>query len=67
MHKCYSDIERRNAISSFARIDAEPKAKSLRANVLSGRGDERNGALLSLNALDAGYRIVSCEIGGDNS
>lgn len=61
---CYLDAGRRGAISSFARIDAEGGLARLRDDLASGRWAERNGALLELDALDVGYRIVVCEIDG---
>ncbi len=54
----------RGGMSSFARIDAEAGLARLRADLSSGRWAERNRALLALDALDLGYRIVRCEIGG---
>jgi SAM-dependent methyltransferase len=62
--ECYLETERRNAISSFARIDAEPGLVKLRADLPSGRWTERNRSLLGLDALDVGYRVVCCEIAG---
>lgn len=62
--ECYLDAERRNAISSFARIDAEAGLAKLHADLSSGRWAERNRALLALDVLDAGYRIVCCELDG---
>lgn len=62
--ECYLNAERRSVISSFARIDAEPGLAKLRADLSSGRWVERNRPLLALDELDAGYRIVRCEIGG---
>lgn len=59
--ECYLEPERRAAISSFARIDAAPGLARLRIDLESGRWTERNRALLSLDALDAGYRLVICE------
>jgi hypothetical protein len=61
---CYLDAGRRGAISSFARIDAEGGLARLRDDLAGGRWAERNGALLKLDALDVGYRIVVCEIDG---
>jgi SAM-dependent methyltransferase len=61
--ECYLDPERRSAISSFARIDAEPGLAKLRADLSSGRWSERNRHLLDLDALDVGYRLVCCDIG----
>jgi len=65
--ECYLDAERRSAISSFARIDAEPGLSRLRADLSSGRWAERNRHLLTLEALDAGYRIMWCETSGTSS
>lgn len=60
--KSYLDAEARSAISSFARIDAEAGLARLRDDLSSGRWAERNGHLLTLDAIDAGYRLVRCEI-----
>ena len=60
----YLDADRRGAMSTFARIDAGPGLAKLRADLSSGRWAERNGHLLALEALDLGYRLVCCEIGG---
>ena len=62
--EAYLDADIRSAMSSFARIDAEPGLARLRADLSSGRWAERNRHLLDLDALDLGYRIVCCEIGG---
>jgi len=64
--ECYLDAERRRAISSFARIDAEAGLAKLRTDLSSGRWAERNRPLLALDTLDVGYRIVCCEIDGAN-
>lgn len=58
----YLEADRRAAISSFARINAEPGLRRLRADIASGRWAERNRELLGRGAIDAGYRIVRCEI-----
>lgn len=63
----YLSAERRSAISSFARIDAEAGLEKLRADISSGRWAARNHHLLALDALDVGYRIVRCEISGANT
>jgi SAM-dependent methyltransferase len=63
----YLSPEIRSAISSFARIDAEPGLARLRADLSTGRWAERNSHLLALDALDLGYRIVCCEIGSRRS
>lgn len=58
----YLDPARRAAISSFARIDAEPGLVKLRADLESGRWTQRNRSLLELEVFDAGYRIVTCDL-----
>jgi SAM-dependent methyltransferase len=60
----YLDDAVRNGMSSFARIDAEAGLAKLRADLDNGRWAERNGHLLEMDAFDAGYRLVRCEIGG---
>ena len=60
----YLDAERRGAMSVFARLDAEAGLARLRADLSSGHWAERNGHLLALDALDLGYRLVCCEMGG---
>jgi SAM-dependent methyltransferase len=64
---CYLDAERRGAISSFARIDAEPGLRKLRADLSSGRWTERHRPLLTLDVLDVGYRLFCCEIGASGT
>jgi len=59
---CYLDSEKRSAMSGFARIDAEPGLARLRADLANGQWGERNRHLLTLDSLDAGYRIIRCEI-----
>lgn len=59
--ECYLRMDVRSAISSFARIDAEPGLARLREDLASGRWAERNRGLLAMDALDAGYRVVRCE------
>lgn len=59
----YLSAEVRNAMSGFARIDAEAGLARLRADLSNGRWAERNRHLLALDRLDLGYRIVCCEIG----
>jgi hypothetical protein len=63
----YLDAEIRSAISAFAAIDAEAGLARLRTDLSSGRWAERNRHLLALDALDVGYRLVSCEIGGKDA
>lgn len=60
--ECYLSAEVRSAMSSFARIEAEPGLARLRADLASGRWTEQHGALLTADALDLGYRIVTCEV-----
>src|SRR6202008_1408480 len=61
--EAYLDEQARRAISAFARIDVEPGLARLREDLDSGLWAERNQHLLELEALDAGYRLVRCEIG----
>ncbi len=56
----YLSAEVRTGMSSFARIDGADGLARLRADLSSGRWAERNHHLLTLDALDVGYRIVSC-------
>lgn len=63
----YLSAEVRSAISSFARIDAERGLAKLSADLSSGRWARQNAHLLALDALDVGYRIVSCEIGVESN
>jgi hypothetical protein len=65
--EAYLSAEVRGAMSSFARIDAEPGLARLAADLSSGRWAERNGHLLDRDALDAGYRIVRCQIGAEDA
>ena len=60
--EAYLDDDVRSAMSSFARIDAAAGVARLRADLESGRWAERNGHLLDLETMDAGYRLVRCEI-----
>ncbi|QYK46917.1 MAG: class I SAM-dependent methyltransferase [Phycisphaeraceae bacterium] len=63
--ECYLDPEKRACISSFARIDPEPGLAALRADLSpdhsTGRWADRNRHLLTLDALDLGYRLIRCE------
>ncbi len=65
--ECYLDADIRSSMSAFAWIDAEAGLAKLRADLASGRWAERNRHLLTLEALDLGYRIVRCEIGSRDS
>lgn len=60
--EAYLDAGVRNAMSSFARIDAEAGLTKLRDDISSGRWAERNHHLLALDSLDAGYRIVWSDV-----
>jgi SAM-dependent methyltransferase len=60
--EAYLSADVRSAMSSFARIDAEPGLARLVDDLASGRWAERNDHLLDMDTLDAGYRIVRCEI-----
>lgn len=60
--ECYLSAERRSAISSFGRINVATGLARLRDDLSSGRWAERNRGLQTLDSLDIGYRIVSCEI-----
>lgn len=60
--EAYLDPGARGAISSFARFDAGPGLARLRADLAGGRWGARHGGVLSLDAIDAGYRIVTCEV-----
>lgn len=59
----YLEPDRRAAISSFARINADQGLARLRDDLASGRWARHNHAVLSLDAKDLGYRVVSCEVG----
>lgn len=52
----------RGVMSSFARIDAFGGLAKLRQDLVSGRWMTRNSALMNLESLDLGYRIIVCEI-----
>lgn len=56
----------RAAISSFARIDAEPGLARLRDDLASGRWARRNQHILNMSELDLGYRLITCEISAAN-
>lgn len=57
----YLDPERRACISSFARINADPGLARLQADLATNAWRDRNRHLLSLPALDLGYRLIRCE------
>lgn len=65
--ECYLEPERRAAISSFARFDSGPGLARLRADLADGTWARRHGRLLTLDALDLGYRLMTCERSTRNS
>lgn len=54
----YLDDDARKSMSSFAKIDAQAGLKRLTDDLASGVWRERYGGLLSLDALDVGYRLL---------
>ncbi len=59
----YLDPRVRAAISSFAKItDVSDALSRLRADLESGRWEERYGHLLTQDALDIGYRLMIAEL-----
>jgi len=58
----YLQDDVRAGMSSFARIDAAPGLAKLRADLASGRWADLNREILELDALDVGYRVVTCEL-----
>ncbi len=54
----YLDAHVRTGSSSFWAIDAEPGLSELRRDLETGEWERRYAALLSLDAYDAGYRLV---------
>lgn len=63
----YLDAERRNSISSFARIDCGPGLARLRSDLESGRWANEHRELLALNEIDLGYRLVTSEMAVSNA
>ncbi|MEM1331541.1 MAG: class I SAM-dependent methyltransferase [Planctomycetota bacterium] len=61
----YLDSERRDAISSFGKIDAEAGVRRLQADLQSGAWGERNAGITSLNTLDVGYRLACADVPAD--
>ncbi len=55
----YLDATARKSMSSFARIDVQPGLKQLARDLDTGVWQERNAALLNLDALDIGYRLLT--------
>ncbi len=60
--EAYLDPRVRAAISSFARIDTTHALARLRADLETGRWAEQHHHLLDLDALDLGYRLITCEL-----
>jgi hypothetical protein len=60
--EAYLDAGIRSGMSSFARFDASAGLARLAADLDSGEWAARNAALMTLEGLDAGYRIVVCEV-----
>jgi len=59
----YLDPAARRSMSSFARIDAEAELAALAGDLKSGAWAERHKALLELDELDLGYRLLRWEFG----
>jgi hypothetical protein len=57
----YLDPVARRSMSSFAKIDASRGLSQLASDLESGRWRERNADLLTLEALDLGYRLLLWE------
>lgn len=58
----YLDPVARRSMSSFARIDADRGLRQLASDLDAGVWRERNAALLDLDALDLGYRLLVWEL-----
>jgi SAM-dependent methyltransferase len=61
--EAYLDPSVRQSMSGFLRIDPAAGLKDLESDLRSGRWQERNARLLTLDALDLGYRLVRSEFG----
>lgn len=57
----YLDATARRSMSSFAKIDAADGLKHLADDLETGAWRQRNAALLNLDALDIGYRLLRWE------
>lgn len=62
--EAYLDEGTRSGISSFARFDPSAGLDELADDLASGRWTARNAGLMTLDSLDAGYRVAVCEIAG---
>lgn len=58
----YLDPQRRNAISSFSRFDPTDGLIRLRRDLATGQWAMRNRPVLTLDALDIGYRLFTCDL-----
>jgi len=58
----YLDPGARRSMSSFARIAADHGLRQLASDLDTGVWRERNAALLDLDALDLGYRLLVWEL-----
>jgi SAM-dependent methyltransferase len=56
--EAYLDPAVRRSISVFAKIDAEAGLRKLARDLAAGAWRERNAELLTLDALDVGYRLL---------
>jgi len=56
----YLEADRRSAISSFSRINAEAGLTKLREDLANGSWAQRNRPILALDKLDLGYRLFTC-------
>lgn len=65
--ECYLSAERRSAISSFTRINADAGVSKLRADLAEGLWTKRHARLLAQDSLDLGYRLVRCEFTAPNA
>jgi SAM-dependent methyltransferase len=58
----YLDPRVQGAISSFARSDAQDGLEQLRSDLKDGSWVAKYGALLEIDALDIGYRLVTAQL-----
>lgn len=58
----YLDPQRRGAMSSFSKFNAEAGLAKLRDDLATGLWAERNHDILALDTLDLGYRLFTCTI-----
>lgn len=60
--EAYLDPNIRAGMSSFARFNADVGLEKLRNDLVNGEWHRRNKELLTRDAADLGYRIVTCQI-----